>query len=82
MLKRMVVLMATAGIVLAGSQSASAFLPGQSSAIAASQELDNTVQVKKKFKKFKKAKWLTPGHGGIPPGHGGIPPGQAKKYRW
>jgi hypothetical protein len=78
MFKRMLVLMAAAGFVLAGSQSASAFLPEQSSLIAASQELDNSVQVKKKFKKvkFKKAKWL-------PPGHGGIPPGQAKKmYGW
>jgi hypothetical protein len=85
MFKQMVVLMATAGFVLAGSQSASAFLAGQSSVIAASQELDNSVQVKKKFK-FKKAKGDPPGWSrGRKTGWGGLgmPPGQAKKiYGW
>ena len=87
MFKPMVVLMAAVGFVLAASHSASAFLPGQSSVIAASQELDNSVQVKKKFKKvkFKKAKGRPPGWDeGRKTGWGnlGMPPGQAKKYRW
>jgi hypothetical protein len=85
MCKQMVVLMATAGFVLAGSQSALAFLPGHSSVIAASQALDNSVQVKKKFK-LKEAKGDPPGWSrGRKTGWGywGMPPGQAKKiYRW
>jgi hypothetical protein len=80
MLKSLIVLLAAAGLILAASQSASAFLPGQSPVIAAAQELGTAIEVKKKIKKFKKR---PPGWDqGVKTGWGtgNVPPGQ--RGRW
>jgi hypothetical protein len=80
MWKQVLVLIAVI-IALAGlTWPASAFVPGQSPLIAASQELGNTIEAKwKKEKKWKKWKKIPPGWsrgrkvgwggGSVPPGH-------------
>jgi hypothetical protein len=78
MLKIFLMLTAAACFALAGAGPASAFLPGQSPMIAASQESSNAIQVKKKFK-FKKMKMRPPGWDrGLKIGWRGanVPPGQ------
>jgi hypothetical protein len=82
-MKRILVLTAAAAFALnlAGVTPAAAFLPGQEGVISASQELRNTVEIKKKFK-IKKAKKYPPGWAmGRKVGWGGgsAPPGQ--RYR-
>jgi hypothetical protein len=81
MKKSFLVVSVTIGIALAGITPSSAFIPGQSPVVSASQQLDNIVEVKKKWK-VKKWKKRPPGwdRGRKVGWRGGkVPPGQ--RYR-
>jgi hypothetical protein len=81
MTRLFLVLTVAAGFTVAGVGPGSAFIPGQSSVIAASQELITTIDVKKKWKS-KKWKKRPPGwdRGRKVGWRGGkVPPGQRSR---